>query len=281
VRIGIGLPLALAGLDRTSLLAWMRAAEAVGFASISAIDRLVHRNWEPLVALAAAAAATERVELVTSILIPGYRTTAVVAKQVATLDRLTGERLVLGLGLGGRDDDYDAAGRSGCRTGRRLEEQIGALRRIWAGEGGIGPPPRPGGPPILLAGFSATALERAGRLGDGWIMGVGAPDGFVAPAAAVRAAWAGAGRSGEPRLAAMASFALGPAAPARVAAALGSYYEPGLAAWIGERAAVTPATVAAYVEGFARAGCHDLLWQPCDPDPGEVLLLAAACGVTA
>ena len=107
--IGIGLPNAIRGVEGTAILDWARRAEAAGFSSLGTLDRFVYGNCEALVTLAAAAAVTERVRLVTDILIAPLRGTAMLAKQAATVDRLSGGRLVLGLAVGGREDDFVAA----------------------------------------------------------------------------------------------------------------------------------------------------------------------------
>ena len=146
------------------------------------IGRLVYPNYDDLIALAAAAAVTERIRLTTSILIaPLHANTALLAKQAASLDRLSGGRLVLAVGLGGRDDDYEASGLPTTGRGRRLEELLEELKRIWSGEergyaGAIGPTPaREGGPELIVGGHDEAALRRAARFGDGWIMGGGTP----------------------------------------------------------------------------------------------------------
>src|ERR671911_2791226 len=109
--VGIGLPAAIAGVGRDQLLEWARRADARGFSSLGTIDRIVYPNLDPLVALAAAAAVTERIRLATTILIAPYRANgALVAKQAASLDRLSDGRLVLGVAVGGREDDYEASG---------------------------------------------------------------------------------------------------------------------------------------------------------------------------
>src|SRR5688572_32758738 len=109
--IGIGLPNAVRGVDRRGIVEWARRAEQAGFSSLGVIDRIVYPNYEPLIALAAAAAVTERVRLLTHILILPYRVNgALVAKQAATIDALSGGRLSLGVAIGARDDDYEVSG---------------------------------------------------------------------------------------------------------------------------------------------------------------------------
>ena len=102
VRVGIGLPAAVPGLDGAVLGPWAVQSERVGFASLGVIDRLVYDNLDPLVALAAAAARTGRIELLTTVLNVGYRRNpTVLAKQIASVDQLSTRRLTVGLALGG------------------------------------------------------------------------------------------------------------------------------------------------------------------------------------
>src|SRR5919199_68360 len=130
--IGIGLPNAVAGVDRAGIVDWARRAEAAGFSSLGTIDRLVYGNYESLIALAAAAAVTKRIRLATDILIAPLRSnTALLAKQAATLDHLSGGRLVLGLAPGGRPDDYEVSGVDFSRRGRIFDAQLEELTRLW------------------------------------------------------------------------------------------------------------------------------------------------------
>src|SRR3954463_16261057 len=109
--VGIGLPNAVRGVDRRGIVEWAQRAEEAGFSTLGTIDRIVYPNYESLIALAAAAAVTERIGLATDILIaPLRRSTALLAKQAATVDSLSGGRLVLGLAPGGREDDYEISG---------------------------------------------------------------------------------------------------------------------------------------------------------------------------
>src|SRR5690349_15795719 len=123
--VGIGLPNAVRGVDRAGIVDWAQRAEAAGFSSLGTIDRLVYGNYEPLIALAAAAAVTERIRLATNILIAPLRANAaLVAKQVATLDHLSEGRVTLGVAVGGREDDYEASGVDFRTRGRRFDAML-------------------------------------------------------------------------------------------------------------------------------------------------------------
>jgi alkanesulfonate monooxygenase SsuD/methylene tetrahydromethanopterin reductase-like flavin-dependent oxidoreductase (luciferase family) len=145
--VGIGLPNAVPDTEGRTLVDWARRADEAGFSTLGTIGRLVYPNYEELIALTAAAAVTSRIRLTTSILLaPLHSNTALFAKQAASLDRISGGRLVLGLGIGGREDDFAASGLTMAGRGRRFDEQLIEMQRIWAGEGRgdigpIGPPP--------------------------------------------------------------------------------------------------------------------------------------------
>src|SRR5262249_36257373 len=143
---GIGLPNAVRGVGRAGIVEWAQRAEQAGFASLGTLDRLVYANYESLIALAAAAAVTERIELVTDILIAPLRSnTALFAKQAATIDSLSGGRLTLGLAPGGRSDDFEASGADFTRRGRIFDQQLGQMAPGWRGAGGIGTRPQHAG----------------------------------------------------------------------------------------------------------------------------------------
>src|SRR3954449_10215790 len=109
--VAIGLPATIPGVERDELLEWARRAEARGFSSLGTLDRIVYGNYEPLMALSAAAAVTERIRLATTVMLGPLRGNAtLVAKQILSLDALAGGgRAVLGIAIGGREDDYEAS----------------------------------------------------------------------------------------------------------------------------------------------------------------------------
>jgi alkanesulfonate monooxygenase SsuD/methylene tetrahydromethanopterin reductase-like flavin-dependent oxidoreductase (luciferase family) len=285
VDIGIGLPNTVPDTEGRTLIDWARHAEEAGFSTLGTIGRLVYPNYEELVALSAAAAVTSQIRLTTGVLLaPLYTNSALFAKQAASLDRLSGGRLVLGLGLGGREDDFAASGVSTQGRGKRLEEQIAMMKRVWSGEefgyaGAIGPPPaRHGGPEIILGGASEATFRRVARLADGWIMGGGTPDMFAQAAAGVDQAWQDAGRPGRPRKLTLAYFGLGPEARSQAEGYLLHYY-----GWLGEianmiagGAAVSPEMVKSYVAAFEASGCDEIIFVPTASRLDQISLLAEA-----
>jgi alkanesulfonate monooxygenase SsuD/methylene tetrahydromethanopterin reductase-like flavin-dependent oxidoreductase (luciferase family) len=280
MKIGIGLPAMVPGVETASLVRWARQAEASGFDALGVSDRVVYDNHEPLITLAAAAAVTERIELMTDVLIAPIRATALLAKQAATLDRLSGGRLTLGLGIGGRADDYTAVGMLTDGRGRRFETQLRRLREQWSSDR-IGPcPARPGGPPLLVAGYAPRAIERAARLADGWTLGVGSTvEQFREGVAILRHAWAEHRRDGRPRTLAMAYFALGDGGRATAEHDLHHYYGwlgPDVAADIAAAALTDPAAVVHWLGAYAEAGADEVLLMPCSSELMQVDLLAEA-----
>jgi probable F420-dependent oxidoreductase len=165
---------------------------------------------DPLDTLAYVAAVSERVKLGTSVVIAPLHSPAVLAKRVATIDNLSGGRMVLGLGIGWQREEYEAVGVPFRQRGARLEECIGAMRALWTeapasfhGEH-VGfervyssPQPARGTVPIVLGGNSGPAVERAGRVGDGWYPYTIGPDEFATSAARLREVAVDAGRDPE------------------------------------------------------------------------------------
>ncbi|MFH8340950.1 LLM class flavin-dependent oxidoreductase [Streptomyces sp. AM6-12] len=278
MNVGIGLPIA----DPATLLTWAQRADDGPFSTLGLLDRLVYDNPEPLVALAVLAGATSRVRVQTEVLLAPLRDTALLAKQTATLDRMTGGRLVLGLGVGGRDDDHQAAGVDKRTRGRRLDEQMAVMRRLWSGEpygdgvGPIGPAPaRPGGPEVLFGGFKPAAIERVGRWGDGFLAAA-APSWAGGLFDTARRFWEEYGRTGEPRIVAQVNVALGPAEVVDDArAAMHAYYAfTGMADRMTAGMLTTPAGIREAIAGFADLGADEVMLYCHGLDPDQVDRLA-------
>ncbi len=279
--VAIGLPNAVPETTGAQLVEWAKRAEARGFSSLGTIDRIAYENYEPITALAAAAAVTERIGLSTSVLLGPLRSNvAELAKRALSLNALSDGRFTLGIGLGGREDDYEASGIEMTDRGPRMDSLLGEIKGIWEGDE-IGPS-HAGAPGLLVGGGVEASFERAARFGDGWIAGGSGPDAFSAGAEKVRAAWAAAGRDGDPRLVGLGYFALGDGAEAAAKDYLGHYY-----AWLGEEtaamiagsAATTAESAAGTVAAYEAVGCDELIIFPSSADAGQVDLLADALGL--
>jgi len=282
--VGIGLPSTIRGAEREQVLEWARRAEARDFSSLGTIDRIVYDNYEPLITLAAAAAVTERIRLATTIMIAPYRANgALVAKQAASVDRLSHGRLVLGVAVGGREDDYEASGIDFHQRGKLFDRQLDDLRRFWSGEkvgfaGAVGPQPWAGRPKVVIGGRADAVFRRAAQF-DGWMMGGGQPDAFPPEIVKLNAAWAAAGREGEPRRMSLGYFGLGSDARDQVRRYITDYY-----GFLGSEAAegfaagvpTTPEAINEVLRAFEAAGCDEFILFPTSSDAAQVELLANA-----
>ncbi len=197
MRIGVVFPQTEIGADVGAIREYGRCVEALGYAHILAYDHVlgadptVHEGWsgpydvrttfhEPFVVFGYLAAVTT-LELVTGIIILPQRQTALVAKQAAEVDLLTRGRFRLGVGLGWNAVEYEALGKDFSNRGKRSEEQVALLRRLWTEQtvtfdgqfervtgAGLAPMPLQRPIPIWFGAATPPALARAGRLGDGW-----------------------------------------------------------------------------------------------------------------
>jgi probable F420-dependent oxidoreductase len=201
VKLGASFPQTEIGTDPAVIREWAQTVEEMGFDYVVALDHvlgarpghpalegtpfsytsesLVH---EPLILFGYLAALTQRVELVSGIIILPQRQTALVAKQAAEVDVLSGGRLRLGVGLGWNPVEFEALGEDFHNRGRRIEEQVEVMRRLWTeevitfhgkwheiNEAGIHPRPVRRPIPVWFGATSDRAIERAGRIGDGWL----------------------------------------------------------------------------------------------------------------
>jgi alkanesulfonate monooxygenase SsuD/methylene tetrahydromethanopterin reductase-like flavin-dependent oxidoreductase (luciferase family) len=281
--IGIGLPATIPWTSGPLILEWAKRADSSPFSSLGILDRLVYPNYEPLITLAAAAAVTERVRLMTTVLIAPLRGAGVLAKQAATIDTLSGGRLTLGLGVGAREDDFNAAPASFHDRARRFEEQLELMRGVWSGNpvseevGPIGPPPaRPGGPELLIGGYSPPAIRRVGRWGDGFISGgVPNPQQVRQMFDLAEESWRVEGREGRPRLVACLYYALGPNAErgADYIRDYYSYFGPG-ADDMARSIPSSPETIEELIRGFSDIGADEVVCWPTVAELDQVDRLA-------
>ena len=271
MRVGMGLPNGIPGTPGSAIAEWAARAEQGPFTSLGVIDRVAYDAHEPFASLATAAAVTERVRLVTMVVIAPLRTTAVLAKEAATLDSLSGGRLTLGLSVGARTEDYLAAGVEHRDRGRRFEEQLEALRDMW--ESSPGPK---ASPELLIGGSSDAAFARVARYGDGYVHGGGPPRAFARAAERARIAWEDAGRPLRPTLWGQSYFALGGDALEPARAYMRDYYAftGPFVEKIVEGLLTTPQQIAAQLRGYAEAGCDELVLLPAVADLDQVERLA-------
>ena len=283
MEVGIGLPATIPGVEARSILDWAREADQGPFSSLAVLDRLVYPNFESMVVLGAAAAVTSRVRLITSILLAPLRSGAMLAKQAASVDAISGGRLSLGLGVGGRPDDFVAGGVDMRTRGRLFDEQLATMKRVWNGGpfsddvGPIGPQPgREGGPELLIGATTPAAMARVARWGDGFIAAGGDPNAARASFDSILADWESAGREGQPRFVAAAYFALGPDAESSVNDYIGDYYGfmPEYAGMIAQGSPTTPERVQQLLKSYADVGVDEFLLWPCNPSLDQVGRLA-------
>ncbi|HSL77563.1 MAG TPA: LLM class flavin-dependent oxidoreductase [Candidatus Limnocylindrales bacterium] len=281
MHVGIGIPTRDGALGPGAIVDWAKRAEAAGFSSLAVLDRVVFPLHEPLVTLATVAGATDRIRLLASIVIGPTRESTLLARQAASLDGLSGGRFSLGVGVGVRRDDYAATGQPFERRGKRLDEQLTTLRRIWAGVpigaeelGPIGArAARPRGPELLIGGYVDAVVRRIVEHGDGFMApGGGVPEKMASLWADVRSAWTAADRPGTPRWVGSSYVALGPDADRQAREYIEATYafDPALAE---RRLRSIPQSVAAVqdiVERHAAMGVDEFVFRPCAADPDLV-----------
>ena len=237
--------------------------------------------------LAAAAGVTQRVRLMTTILLAPLRNAGVLAKQLASLDAISGGRLTAGLAIGGREDDYLAAPASFHDRGKRFEEQLSLMKRIWAGQpigdgvGSVGPPPhQSGGPEVLIGAFSPAGARRVGRWADGFISGPLPPDQVQQFYGIAEESWQAQGRSGKPRLAVGLYYRLGPNTTQRSEAHIRDYY--GFAGPMAEQIVQaildTPEAIKGAIQGYASVGADEVILWPTVGELDQIDRLADVVG---
>jgi alkanesulfonate monooxygenase SsuD/methylene tetrahydromethanopterin reductase-like flavin-dependent oxidoreductase (luciferase family) len=279
---------------RTEALAWMRGIDEGPWASLAVPERVTFTSHSLTVQLSAAAAVTDRVRLWTTLVVLPAHPAVQVAKDMASVDRLSDGRLTMAIGVGGREDDYRAIEGRFDHRWARMDEQVATMRRIWAGEppfegaDPVGPPPvQPGGPPLVAGVLGPKALARAARWADGVddataILGVD-PEPLAAARERVRQAWADAGRDGEPHFSTSVWYGVGPDARDRLRAYAYEYlkiFDDGYARMAADQATChTPEALREAVAAAAEVGCDELFLVPTTADPAELARTREALGI--
>jgi len=283
LKIGLGLPNSAKSLTNgRPLVEIARRADALGFSSLGTIGRVAYPTYEELIVLAAAAAATERIGLTTDILLAATRDPVLLAKQAATLDQVSGGRFVLGIGVGGREDDFVVSGREFHRRGRQLDADLDLMHRAWRGEpvpGSAEPiTPRPvngHSVPVVFGGQAEPVIARIVKYGIGYALGGGTPENLKAMMERVNTAWKAAGREGKPVFKALSYFALGDEVAAEAEQNLKGYYgDFGGRVWGG--AVKTADEARQRVKAFEATGADELILFMAAPAVSQAERLAEA-----
>ncbi|MFG2358693.1 LLM class flavin-dependent oxidoreductase [Streptomyces sp. NPDC048521] len=280
MRLGLAVPF----VDHGKLLSWAQRADEGPYHRLGLPDRIVYDNPETMMMLAAMTAVTTRIRLQSEILLAPLREPVVLAKQCATLDRLSDGRFTLGLGVGARPDDFHAVGADFSRRGRRLDEQLAVMRRVWSGEplsedvGPVGPNPLTArGPELLFGAFAPKALARVARWGDGFLC-ASLPDQAGEMLRLVSQQWREAERSGQPLLIGQINVALGPDSTVQEARTnMLRYYgfAPEFAELSAKEMITTEAGIRKAIDAYRDLGAHEVILGCWSDDIGQIDRLAA------
>lgn len=281
--IMMGLPTFISH-GRKEELAWYRKIDEGPWSGLAICDRLVHSGWALSVQLAAAAAMTERAQLWTAIAALPLRNPVLFAKELATIDVLSGGRLTLGVGIGGYEEDYEAIGEDLALPRQRLDEQVAIMRKIWLQEppvdgfGPIGPAPvQKGGVPLVAGVMGPKAMARVAK----WANGVNDPshtgslDGEIlnAQREKVVKAWKDAGRTDRPHFSTCVYFALGANAKQQLVEHMLDFYRPLTEESISYANNATnygEAGLRNAIDGARAAGLDNIILMPTTADPSEI-----------
>jgi alkanesulfonate monooxygenase SsuD/methylene tetrahydromethanopterin reductase-like flavin-dependent oxidoreductase (luciferase family) len=284
VEIGIGIPNTMLDVSGQAFAAWAKRAEERNFSSLATIGRIAYPSFDELVTFAACAAVTERIGLLTNVLLAPLYPTAHLAKTTATLDRISGGRLTLGLAVGGRVDDYDLMGAPFGERGRHFDRQLEQLHDAWAekplpgSDRPVAPKTTRGRIPLLFGGSPSVAAPRAVRWHGGYTIGGGAPEQVVGAVKEFHERFDELGGEGKPRIVALQYFSLGNEHTEVSLTNLRTYY-----AWLGDwaegiarSAPRSSDDLRAMQTSFESAGVDELIWDPTVASLDQVDRLADA-----
>ncbi len=292
MEIGLTLPTMVPGIERDTVLDWSRRIDEGPFSTLAVGERISYPNPEMFVTLAAAAAVTERARIMSTVVVLPMHPAVEVAKMAASLDVISGGRLVLGVGVGGREEDFRCLDAPFGGRHARLDEQVAAMRRIWAGEppfegaAPVGPPPmQVGGPPVYAGAIGPKAIARAARWADGVTGFLLDPIGDDAAATfrTIEQAWDDAGRTERPRHVTSFWYALGEGAADQLAAYARRYLGIFGADVAGSMADICTAhgeaNLRRALERLSEAGCDEVVLVPTTDDVADIDRLVAAASL--
>lgn len=284
MKIGVCLPYMKAGLDRDDYMAWFKAIDNGPYHSLSCGERVHGPTYDMRVLLAAAAAVTTRVEITPTLYVLPMHSATRVAKEVATLDILSGGRVnKIALGYGGREKDYEAVGAAFQGRYGRMDRQVEQMQTIWSGEevvdggGSIGPAiANPAGPKLLAGAMGPKSIERCSHWADGlyaW-SGNGEQEELSRTFAMADDAWARNNRKDKPYRMGGFWYSLADNAQQRLYDYVYEYLAiagPEIATMMAETVhRSTPDAVLEALDNAEAAGCEELFMVPATADLAEV-----------
>jgi alkanesulfonate monooxygenase SsuD/methylene tetrahydromethanopterin reductase-like flavin-dependent oxidoreductase (luciferase family) len=293
MRIGMTIPFMEPGWNRTAMRQWAETIDRGPWASLAMGERITFVNPEFMTSLAACAAWTERVELISTVSVLTMHNPVLLAKQFATIDVISHGRLTLGVGTGGRREDYESIGADwGNHRIAKLQENAQIMRRVWRGDETVLPdalriveplPVQAGGPQILAGAIGPKSIAAAARYADGlsgFSMLVSLDD-IRQSFDNFRAAWADAGRAGKPRL--IASFWYGIEQPGkqqmmRHLERYMNFMPPAIAQQLVPHAGFNGSVqdLKDFLGEIKNLGADDVILVPTSTDIGEIAQLANA-----
>jgi len=279
LAIGIGLPNQVRDIDPRVIVPWATTAEKSGFAALTSVGRIAYPGVMDTVALAAAAGATERIELISGVALATAWPSVLFAKEIAGIDGVSGGRLTLGLGIGNRSDDFTVDGLGFRGLGARMDDALPTYRSVWRGDpvGGVNPavPAGTREVPLMFGGTAPAAFARMARWGIGYIAPSAQPEHAEDVFGKARAAWRQEGREGGPRLTVLSYFALADEDEGR--RDVYEYYEilgPDVAAYMAGQVLTSPEQIRRAVKECADLGAEQIILNPTRGDLSEVTRLA-------
>lgn len=280
MKIGIGLPNQVRDMRPTVIPKWAAAAEEAGFSTLGTVGRVAYPGVMDTVALSAAAGVTSTIGLMSNVLIAPVWPAALLAKEAAGIDGISGGRLTLGVGVGIRPDDFVADGHGTKDRGKRFDSDLEVYRQVWQGKpfgAGDNPAVTPGTRdiPLLFGAVAPAAFERMARWGQGYIGGSFPPEMVAGAFDSARDAWRKAAREGSPRLVAISYFALGDPETGR--AKIYDYYRVSgdeIASIVASGVRADAQAVKEAVTAYQDLGVDELIFNPSIDDASEVSRLA-------